>query len=287
MPFTGVYQRLSNPYVDEETRKIRAFLYEAGLLPKTPVTARALLRSVKSGGCPAFVADLRDDRGAPVPFFGHPARSNVFPALLARTTGLPLYAGAAYRLPGVRFRIGAREFRFPRRTTARPTRSPGPRRCRRSSRLSSAKRPSNGCGRTGSGIDSGSPPGAASPSGARGRFCRLPQSPKMGSIRRGVGGTRRGFRARSRISQVRRCRRSGVSKGRRFEGQAFSKDRHGSADLPDRSHQAVALRRRRLRHPMAALDDPLEQPREPLRPLAECADGRALGPDVDIDDRSL
>ena len=106
-PFTGVYQRMSNPYVDAETHKMRAFLYEGGLLPKTPVTARALLKAAKNGGYPAFLADLRDDRGASVPFFGHPARSNVFPALLARTTGLPLYAGAAYRLPKVRFRIRA------------------------------------------------------------------------------------------------------------------------------------------------------------------------------------
>jgi KDO2-lipid IV(A) lauroyltransferase len=106
-PFTGVYQRLTNPLVDAETRKLRAFLYEGGLLPKTPVTARTLLKAAKGGGYPAFLADLRDDRGAETPFFGHPARSNMFPALLARTTGLPLYAGAAYRLPGVRFRIEA------------------------------------------------------------------------------------------------------------------------------------------------------------------------------------
>ena len=106
-PFTGVFQRISNPYVDAETQKMRAFLYEGGLLPKTPVTARRLLKAAKTGGYPAFLADLRDDRGAPVPFFGHPARSNVFPALLARTTGLPLYAGAAFRLPNVRFRIRA------------------------------------------------------------------------------------------------------------------------------------------------------------------------------------
>ncbi len=86
----------SNPYVDAETHKMRAFLYEGGLLPKTPVTARRLLKAAKTGGYPAFLADLRDDRGAAVPFFGHPARSNVFPALLARTTGLPLYAGAAF-----------------------------------------------------------------------------------------------------------------------------------------------------------------------------------------------
>ena len=104
-PLTGVFQRMNNPFVDAETQKMRAFLYEGGLLPKTPVTARRLLKAAKTGGYPAFLADLRDDRGAAVPFFGHPARSNVFPALLARTTGLKLYAGAAYRLPGVRFRI--------------------------------------------------------------------------------------------------------------------------------------------------------------------------------------
>lgn len=113
VPFTGVYQRMSNPLVEAETRRMRAFLYDGGLLPKTPVTARSLLKTAKTGGYPAFLADLRDDRGAPVPFFGHPARSNVFPALLARTTGLPLYAGAAYRLPGVRFRIRAARVPIP------------------------------------------------------------------------------------------------------------------------------------------------------------------------------
>ncbi|HSV00865.1 MAG TPA: lauroyl acyltransferase [Roseiarcus sp.] len=109
VPFTGVYQRLSNPLVDEETRKLRAFLYDGGLLPKTPVTARALMKTAKSGGYPAFLADLRDDNGAAVPFFGQPALATVFPALLARKTGLPLYAGAAFREPKVRFVIrGAR-----------------------------------------------------------------------------------------------------------------------------------------------------------------------------------
>ncbi len=105
VPLTGVYQRLSNPYVDAETHKLRAFLYQGGLLPKAPVTARALLRKAQEGGYPAFLADLRDDRGARVRFFGHPARSNTFPALLARTTGLPLYAGAAFREPNVRFTV--------------------------------------------------------------------------------------------------------------------------------------------------------------------------------------
>jgi KDO2-lipid IV(A) lauroyltransferase len=111
---TGVYQRLSNPLVDEETRKMRAFLYEGGLLPKTPVTARALLRAAKGGGYPAFLADLRDDNGAAVPFFGVPALSTVFPALLARKTGLPLYASAAFREPKVRFVIRTERIDVPR-----------------------------------------------------------------------------------------------------------------------------------------------------------------------------
>ena len=109
VPFSGVYQRLSNPLVDEESRKLRAFLYDGGLLPKTPVTARSLMKAAKGGGYPAFLADLRDDNGAAVPFFGAPALATVFPALLARKTGLPLYAGAAFREPKVRFVIrGAR-----------------------------------------------------------------------------------------------------------------------------------------------------------------------------------
>jgi Kdo2-lipid IVA lauroyltransferase/acyltransferase len=112
-PFTGVYQRLTNPLVDAETRKLRAFLYEGGLLPKTPVTARALLKAVKAGGCPILAADLRDDNGAAVPFFGVLARSTVFPALLARKTGLPLYAGAVFREPKVRFVIRAARVEIP------------------------------------------------------------------------------------------------------------------------------------------------------------------------------
>jgi len=84
---------------------MRQPLYKAGLVRKTPVAARALLRAIKEGACPCFLADLRDDRGALVPFFGRPARSTVFPALLARTTGVPLYAGTAFRRPGGRFSI--------------------------------------------------------------------------------------------------------------------------------------------------------------------------------------
>jgi Kdo2-lipid IVA lauroyltransferase/acyltransferase len=92
-PFTAVYQRLSNPYVDAATRKLRPPLYDGRLLPKTPVTARALLKTAKQGGYPAFLADLRDDNGAPIPFFGAAARSTVFPALLAAQLACPFTQG--------------------------------------------------------------------------------------------------------------------------------------------------------------------------------------------------
>ena len=112
-PLTGVYQRLTNPFVDAEVWNLRSFLYEGGLLPKSPATARAMLKAAREGGFPAFLADLRDDRGAAVPFFGHPARSNVFPAQLARTMGLKLYAFAAFRRPKVRFLIRVEEVEIP------------------------------------------------------------------------------------------------------------------------------------------------------------------------------
>ena len=101
----GVYQRISNPHVEALMRSMREPLYKAGLTPKTPMAARVLLRAIKDGASPCFLADLRDDNGPSVPFFGRPARSTVFPALLARTTGVPLYAGAAFRRPGARFSI--------------------------------------------------------------------------------------------------------------------------------------------------------------------------------------
>jgi Kdo2-lipid IVA lauroyltransferase/acyltransferase len=110
----GVYQRMSNPHVEALMRSMREPLYTAGLTPKTPMAARVLLRAIKNGASPCFLADLRDDNGPLVPFFGRLARSTVFPALLARTTGIPLYAGAAFRRPGSRFSIRIAPISMPR-----------------------------------------------------------------------------------------------------------------------------------------------------------------------------
>ena len=101
----GVYQELTNPLVDGAIHEMRAPMYPGGLMEKSPATARALLRIAREGGCPAFLADLREGRGIETPFFGRPAMSNPFPALIARTTGLPLYAARVLRLPGARFSL--------------------------------------------------------------------------------------------------------------------------------------------------------------------------------------
>jgi KDO2-lipid IV(A) lauroyltransferase len=105
LPLAGTYQALNNPKVDSWIYKKRESMYPAGLFEKSHNTARRLIRLAKEGGCPAFVADLREGRGVPTIFFGRVAMSNPFPALIARTVGLPLYAARLKREPGVRFAL--------------------------------------------------------------------------------------------------------------------------------------------------------------------------------------
>ena len=110
----GTYQAVTNRLVDKWIYARRAPMYAGGLYDKSPTTARTLLRLAKQGVCPAFLADLREGRGVPTPFFGHNAMSNPFPALIARTLDLPLYAARVKRLPGVRFALRVEPVEVPR-----------------------------------------------------------------------------------------------------------------------------------------------------------------------------
>jgi len=110
----GVYQKIANPLVDRDVSAARAPLYPGGLMEKSPRTARALLRHAQEGGCAAFLADQRDRRGIEVSFFGRPARSATFPALVARSTGTPLYVCRVKRLDGVRFSLRIEQVTVPR-----------------------------------------------------------------------------------------------------------------------------------------------------------------------------
>lgn len=109
LPVAGVYQRLRNPLVDARATAARSPHYALGLYGKSNETARRLMRIVSNRGTVTIMADLRDLNGVSVPFFGIPAPSTPFPALLARGRDVPLFAGAVMRLSGSRFRVLVRE----------------------------------------------------------------------------------------------------------------------------------------------------------------------------------
>jgi KDO2-lipid IV(A) lauroyltransferase len=102
----GIYQRIKNPLVDAYVQTLRAQSYPGGLFAKSEDAARRIIRHVHRKGAVATMADLRDNKGIAVPFFGRPAPTSVFPALIARRFGIPLFAAHIVREPGVRFRIG-------------------------------------------------------------------------------------------------------------------------------------------------------------------------------------
>ena len=114
LPIAGVYQSLTNPLVDRWLYERRRPLYPGGLFDKSPATSRALIKLSRAGGYPAFVADLREGRGVEVPFFGRPAWSNPFPALVARVAGVPLYAVAVVRTKGAHFAMRIEMVEVPR-----------------------------------------------------------------------------------------------------------------------------------------------------------------------------
>ena len=108
----GVYQRVKNPLVENYVRSLREPFYPGGLMRKNSGAARQVLALVRNGGSFATMGDLRDISGVAVPFFGRPAPSVTFPALAARTLGVPLVAGGVARVPSggqnVRFEVALR-----------------------------------------------------------------------------------------------------------------------------------------------------------------------------------
>ena len=99
----GVYQSLKNPIVDDYVTGMRGPLYKAGLFSKGHDTVFKLMRVVRAGKSVAILADQREHRGISVPFFGRPAPSNPFPAILARSQKVPLVAGYVLRTGGAHF----------------------------------------------------------------------------------------------------------------------------------------------------------------------------------------
>lgn len=108
-----IYQRLKNPLIDRLVRESRAKLYPGGVVPKAPEAARQLIKLVRAGHVLAILADQRNNGGHLVPFFNRLAPSTPFPALVARTQGVKLYAGQLIRDPDVRFRFRIVEIPVP------------------------------------------------------------------------------------------------------------------------------------------------------------------------------
>ncbi len=101
----GIYRRASNSLSDAYIKALRAPLYPGGLFPKGHAAAAAILRHVRAGGVAGMLADLRDDNGLDVMFFGRPAASTPFPAMLAYRLDVPLVVVRCKRLEGVRFHM--------------------------------------------------------------------------------------------------------------------------------------------------------------------------------------
>ena len=109
----GVYQKIKNPLVDAYVLSLRQPLYPGGLVAKTPAAPRQMLRHARAGGTVVQLADLRDARGLCVPFFGRPAPSSPFPAMIARRLGKPLAVSCLMREGEARFVMKFEEIPVP------------------------------------------------------------------------------------------------------------------------------------------------------------------------------
>lgn len=105
LPMAGVYQRASNKLVDQYIRTVRTPLYPGGLHAKKGDAVNSLSRWLASGKPVCMMGDLHYKRGIPVQFFGAPAPSNPFPALLAHRMDVPLIAARSIRRGGAHFDI--------------------------------------------------------------------------------------------------------------------------------------------------------------------------------------
>jgi KDO2-lipid IV(A) lauroyltransferase len=100
-----VVRAINNPYVDAFVMRLRRPLYPSGLFIKSQDTPRRFIKLMRKGVNVAMMSDLRQASGVEVPFFGRPAPSTSFPALLAVAHDVPILAVRTERLPRSHFRF--------------------------------------------------------------------------------------------------------------------------------------------------------------------------------------
>lgn len=111
LSMAGIYQRASNPLVDQYIRQVRQPLYPGGLHSKRKTAVNDLIKWVRGGETVCMMGDLRQRRGLEVPFFGHMAPSTPFPAMIAEKLDVPLIAACCRRTKGCQFTIEAVEIK--------------------------------------------------------------------------------------------------------------------------------------------------------------------------------
>jgi Kdo2-lipid IVA lauroyltransferase/acyltransferase len=99
----GIYRHIKSAAIDHAIRSLREPFYKAGLWRLRSQAARAALKAADQGKTVMILADQRDGAGIIVPFFGQPAPSTSFPALISRERGVPLFAARVRRIKGVQF----------------------------------------------------------------------------------------------------------------------------------------------------------------------------------------
>jgi KDO2-lipid IV(A) lauroyltransferase len=100
---SALYQSIQNPHIENMVRQSRIKLYRNGLFPKGHSSLKKMMALLKQGEIVSMMADLREHSGIDIEFFGRPAPSTPFPAMLARRLGAPIIAGRTIRRGPGRF----------------------------------------------------------------------------------------------------------------------------------------------------------------------------------------
>lgn len=99
-----IYRPLNNIYLDSLLRRVRNG-GEQKLFTKSAEGAMELMRHVRRGGAAGLLVDQRLTDGVNVPFFGQPALTSQFPAILALRYGARLLPARVERINGIQQRL--------------------------------------------------------------------------------------------------------------------------------------------------------------------------------------
>lgn len=99
-----VYRHANNPFVD----RLLSFARRAmgpHLSRKGTEGARSIHRAIKQNRMVGLLVDQKDNRGLPIPFFGHPAMTSTAVAVMALHYKVPVIMIRLERQPDARFRV--------------------------------------------------------------------------------------------------------------------------------------------------------------------------------------